>query len=172
MDQSCQRFTRSGANLQVNSTRLLDNQTRPTHCQYPGPSSHTYDGQHFQRHGPRLYQKPLVALRLLARWLLLGTGVICSNLAEGGAWIRSHDDPEMVDRVKDLTSGLMRLISRLSTIPGWYKDMGKTKPVDFTVDRWTILQIPIRPSSVGTITLTDSSPSAHLLFTRTTSVPT
>jgi choline dehydrogenase len=103
-------------------------------------------------------QKPLVALRLLARWLLLGTGVICSNLAEGGAWIRSHDDPEMVDRVKDLTSGPHEADLEIITIPGWYKDMGKTKPVDFTVDRWTILQIPIRPSSVGTITLTDSSP--------------
>ena len=102
--------------------------------------------------------KPITILTSLARWLLHGTGILSANLVEAAAWLRSHDDPEMVDKIDDLTSAPREPDLEIITIPGWFSSMGKVQANDLNADHWSILQIPLRPSSVGTITLADSNP--------------
>jgi choline dehydrogenase len=102
--------------------------------------------------------KPLFGLKLLAEWLLFGTGLLGANCVEGAVWMRSLDDPEVVNKIEDLTSAAREPDMEIISIPGWFKDMGKTRLADQNVDHWTLGQVPLRPSSVGTITLADSSP--------------
>jgi choline dehydrogenase len=64
----------------------------------------------------------------------------------------------MVDKVEDLTSASHEPDVELITLPSWFKDMGKTQTPAINADQWSIMQIPLRPSSVGTITLANSSP--------------
>lgn len=48
--------------------------------------------------------RPLSAVNIVLRWLLFGTGIFTSSLVEGGLWMRSCDDPSMVNKVEDLAS--------------------------------------------------------------------
>ena len=102
--------------------------------------------------------KPLVGLRILAQWLFLGNGILGANFCEAAAWLRSHDDPEAIDKVEDLTSAPREPDLEILSVIAYYKDMGTTKSPDKYGDQWTLGQIPLRPSSVGTITLADNNP--------------
>lgn len=72
--------------------------------------------------------------------------------------MRSQDDPDMVGTVENLASSPLEPDVELLSIPVWYKNMGKTPALDLDADQWTLMQIPLRPSSVGSITLADNSP--------------
>lgn len=102
--------------------------------------------------------KPLVSLKLLAEWLVYGTGILGSNFVEAAAWMRSLDDPSMVGKVKDQASSPQEPDMEIISCPTYYRDMGTAKPPNLDLDQWSLLQIPIRPTSVGSITLSNKSP--------------
>lgn len=102
--------------------------------------------------------KPLVKLALTVRWLIHGTGMLSSNLAEAAAFMRSHDDPTMIHKVSDLTSAPQEPDVEFVSLPASYGKVDKAPPPDPNSHQWTIFQIPLRPSSVGTITLASRNP--------------
>lgn len=73
-------------------------------------------------------RRPLVGLRLFARWLLHGSGILASNLIEGVAWVRSHDDPDMATKTNDLTSASLEPDMELFSVPAYYTNMVCPEP--------------------------------------------
>lgn len=107
--------------------------------------------------GLNYINKPLSAVKIVLRWLFFGTGIFGSNLVEGGVWMRSCDDPSMVDKVEDLASSPQEPDFEILSVPAFTKNMGKAE-VDTNADQWTLVQVSLRPSSVGSITLANSNP--------------
>lgn len=97
----------------------------------------------------------------IIEWFLNGTGQLTSHWTEAVAWIRSHDDPDMKNKVQDLCSTANEPDMELFSTPIFYKDMGQIIDTNCFADRWTLAQVPLRPSSTGTITLKDASPFSH-----------
>lgn len=95
------------------------------------------------------------------QWLFHGSGQLTSHWTEAVAWIRSHDDLDMKAKVEDLCSTPNEPDMELFSTPIFYKNMGQTVDTDPFTDRWTLAQVPLRPSSTGTITLADASPFSH-----------
>ncbi|KZP29803.1 GMC oxidoreductase [Athelia psychrophila] len=108
--------------------------------------------------GLNYLKAPTGGLSLFLRWLLMGSGPLASNMCESVAWVRSHDDPAMVDKIADLSSSPREPDMELFSIPLFYQNMSKTLPPDLAASQWTLAQIPLRPDSVGSITLADRSP--------------
>ncbi|KAF7984331.1 hypothetical protein HWV62_15331 [Athelia sp. TMB] len=101
---------------------------------------------------------PDTPLAHILQWFFHGTGQLTSHWTEAVAWIRAHDDPEMRDKVEDLASTPLEPDMELFSTPIFYKDMGQEVDKDPFADRWTLAQVPLRPSSTGTITLADNNP--------------
>lgn len=108
--------------------------------------------------GTNYIRKPLISLGLLAQWLLFGWGPLGSNFVEAACWIRSSDDPDMAGIVEDLASSPNEPDMEILSIPVFYDDMGKALIPDVDADQWTLLQLPLRPSSTGSITLSSNNP--------------
>ncbi|KAF7971702.1 hypothetical protein HWV62_20164 [Athelia sp. TMB] len=109
-------------------------------------------------YGLNYLKNPKGGLSLFLQWLVLGNGMLASNLAESVAWVRAHNDPAMVDTVKDLASAPAEPDMELFSLPLYYTDMGQALPPNFAASQWTLAQIPLRPDSVGSVTLRDASP--------------
>ena len=103
-------------------------------------------------------RKPLARLGSLAQWLLFGWGPLGSNFVEAACWLRSSDDPDMVGTVENLASSPEEPDMEIMSVPVFYDDMGKTPFPDANADHWTFFQLPLRPSSVGSITLSSDNP--------------
>ncbi|KZP11743.1 GMC oxidoreductase [Athelia psychrophila] len=106
------------------------------------------------------FVKPDVGISVVLRWLFTGGGMLCSNYSEAMAWVRARDDPSMADKIEDLASSPHEPDMELFSIPIYYKNSGKTLPVDNAAEQWSLAQIPLRPSSTGTITLSSKNPFA------------
>jgi choline dehydrogenase len=100
-------------------------------------------------------KNPRVAFRLFIRWLVHGTGMLSSNLIEVAAWLRSYDDPEMVDKIDDLASSPHEPDMEIFTYAGLLRNLAQPNS---DACYWSLLQVPLRPSSIGLITLADNSP--------------
>lgn len=71
--------------------------------------------------------------------------------------MRSCDDPSMVNKVEDLASSPQEPDLEILSLPIIIKSTGKAE-VNAGADQWSLAQVPLRPSSVGSITLASSNP--------------
>lgn len=104
------------------------------------------------------FVRPDVGIMVVLRWIFTGTGMLSSNYSEAMAWVRAKDDPSMASKIEDLASSPLEPDMELFSIPIYYTNSGKTQPLDNTAEQWSLAQIPLRPSSTGTITLADKNP--------------
>ena len=81
-----------------------------------------------------------------------------SNLIQVAAWLRSYDDPEMANKIEDLTSSPLGPDIEIITIASSRANIGQTRATNLPADYWSLMQIPLRPSSIGSITLADNNP--------------
>jgi choline dehydrogenase len=80
-----------------------------------------------------------------------------SNLIQVAAWLRSYDDPEMANKIEDLTSSPYEPDIEIFTVASSVRNMGQTRATNLPADYWSLMPILLRPSSIGSITVADNN---------------